>query len=109
MPRLRLTRAARRDVERLRQFLESKNPEASKRAAQAIKNAIKAIAKQPEAHRPVPEMMFHREVIIAFGSSGYIARYFYKPGTDEIILLRIKHHLEDELTEDVAPTYNAPL
>jgi YgiT-type zinc finger domain-containing protein len=66
MPRLALTRAAQRNLERLRHVLQKKSPEASKRAAKAIKEGIKAIAKQSESYRPVPEMMFHREMIIAF-------------------------------------------
>lgn len=38
-------------------------------------------------------MVNFREVIIDFGASGYIARY-YKKSDDEIIIVRIKHQLE---------------
>jgi plasmid stabilization system protein ParE len=99
MPRLVVTRAARRDLERLRQFLQKKNPDAARRAANAIKDAINGIVEKPEAHRPVPDRMFHREIIIEFGGSGYIARYYHRPGTEEVIVLRIKHQLEDDFSE----------
>ncbi len=99
MPRLVVTRAARSDLERLRQFLQKKNPDAASRAASAIKNAVNGIVDKPDAHRPVPDRMFHREIVIEFGGSGYIARYYYRPGTNEIILLRIKHQLEGDFPE----------
>lgn len=98
MSRVILTRAAQRDLERLREFLHDKNPQASRRAAQAIKDGIKKIALQPEGHRPVPDMPDHRELVVDFGSRGYIARYYYQPGGD-ILILRIKHQLEDDLPD----------
>lgn len=98
MPRVIVTRAAQRDLERLRKFLQGKNPQASRRAAQAIKDGIKKIAAQPEGYRPVLDMPYHRELVIEFGSRGYIAHYYYQPGGD-ILILRIKHQLKDELPE----------
>jgi plasmid stabilization system protein ParE len=96
MPRIVITRSAQRDFERLRQFFESKSPEVAKRAAKLIKEGIRSIEQFPEGHRPVPDMMFHRERIIEFGSSGYIVRYFYEPGKEEIIVLRMRHQRETE-------------
>ena len=98
MPRVIVTRAAQRDLERLRKFLYDKNPQASKRAAQAIKDGVKKIAIQPEGYRPVLNIPYHRELVIEFGRRGYIARYHYQPG-GEVLILRIKHQLEDDLTE----------
>ena len=43
-------------------------------------------------------MPYHRELVIDFGSRGYIARYYYQPGGD-ILILRIKHQLEDDLPD----------
>jgi plasmid stabilization system protein ParE len=94
MSRVTFTRAALGDLERLRKFLQAKNPAAARRAAQAIQNAIKAISVLPEGYRPVQDLPYHREIVIEFGSSGYVARYFYKPN-GEVIVLRIKHQLED--------------
>jgi plasmid stabilization system protein ParE len=96
MPRVIFAAAAQHDLERLRQFLHAKSPQASKRAAKAIKEAVKALTSQPEGYRPVLNMPYHREIVIKFGASGYVARYFYRPG-GEILVLRVKHQLEDEL------------
>lgn len=96
MPRIIITRTAQRDFERLRQFLETQSPEAAKRAAKLIKESIRSIAQFPESHRPVLDMMFHRERIVDFGSSGYVVRYFYEPSKDEIIVLRMRHQRESE-------------
>jgi plasmid stabilization system protein ParE len=98
MPRVIVTRTAQRDLERLRKFLHDKNPQASKRAAQAIKDGIKKIAAQPEGCRPITDMPYHRELVIDFGNRGYVARYYYQPGGD-VLILRIKHQLEDDLPQ----------
>ena len=100
MPRIIITRTAQRDLERLRQSLQKKNPDASRRAAKAVKESIARISEQPEAHRPVLDMMFHREVIIPFGNTGYIARYYFKPGIEDIIVLRVKHQRENEFSDE---------
>ena len=48
----------------------------------------------PERFRPVEGKMYHREAIIDFGSSGYIARFRHMPNGD-ITIARIKHQRED--------------
>jgi plasmid stabilization system protein ParE len=100
MPRVVLAPAAGRDLQRIRRFLAVKNPAASKRAAAAIKEGIKQVATTPEGYRPVEDMPFHREIVIKFGASGYVARYFYQPGGD-VLTLRVKHQLEDDLPESL--------
>ena len=49
----------------------------------------------PEGYRPVDDLQHHRELVIDFGASGYVARYRYEKG-GEIYIVRIKHQLEDE-------------
>lgn len=93
MPRISYSPIALQDLIRLGNFLKTKNPETAKRAVKTIRVAIEAIKNQPDRFRPVPEMVNFREVIIDFGASGYIARY-YKKSDDEIIIVRIKHQLE---------------
>lgn len=66
---------------------------AAARAASVIKTSLQSLAKAPEAYRPVPDRPHERELIIGFGSSGYVARYRYKRGGD-ILILRIWHQLE---------------
>jgi plasmid stabilization system protein ParE len=98
MPRVIPSRLAVLDLERLRVFLREKNPEASKNAVKAIKETLKKISKSPDIYRPVPDMPYQREAIIDFGKSGYLARFYYKPDGD-ILILRIWHQLEDRELE----------
>lgn len=95
MPQIIYTPRAVADLVRLRDFLKTSSPDAAKRAVAIMKLAIQKSAVQPERFRPVQDLMYYREIIIDFGSSGYIARFRYEQGSD-IIIVRIKHQLEDD-------------
>ena len=60
-----------------------------------IRDALQKIAVMPERFRPVEGRMYHREAIIDFGSSGYIAWSRHLPNGD-ITIARIKHQKEDD-------------
>lgn len=85
-----------RDAERLRLFLRDKNPNAAKTAATAISKAVRRLAQHPESCRPVPESTTLRELVIAFGDSGYVALYEYHPDIGIVTLLTIKHQKEED-------------
>jgi plasmid stabilization system protein ParE len=93
MPRVIPSRLAVLDLERLRIFLREKNPEASKNAVKAIKDTFRKIGETPDIYRPVLDMPYHREAVIDFGRSGYLARFYYKPGGD-VVILRVWHQRE---------------
>lgn len=59
-----------------------------------IRVALEKVAFMPERFRPVEGQMFHREAVIDFGNSGYIARFRHLPSGD-ITIARIKHQKED--------------
>lgn len=88
MPQVRFTAAALRDIERLREFLRPKSPDAAGRAARAIIETLHVLARHPRMSRLVEapgagaEL---RELMIFFGDSGYIARYHFD-GSDITIL-----------------------
>lgn len=93
MPRLRYASAAVRGLERLREFLQPKNPLAARRAGQAIQQALRVLCQQPQIGRPIEDMPeAFREWVIDFGDSGYVARYCIEP--DAIIILAIRHQRE---------------
>jgi plasmid stabilization system protein ParE len=98
MPRITYSRIALFDLARLHKFLQTKDVETAKRAVQEIRKAIKTLKVQPDRFRPVPDKINHREIVIDFGASGYIAR-FYKKSEDEIIIIAIKHQLENDFYE----------
>ena len=93
MPRLIWTPAALADVHRLYRFLAEHDADATRRAAQAIRNGIKILARQPRIGRPVDDMdETYREWLIDFGNSGYAALYRIKD--DVIAALAVRHRKE---------------
>lgn len=93
MPQLIWTENALKDVQRLYRFLAVKNPDAAKRAVQAIRTQVKIIAEHPDIGKPVSDMPeSYREWPIGFGNSGYIARY--RLAGDNAVILAVWHQRE---------------
>jgi plasmid stabilization system protein ParE len=89
MPRLIWSPRALYDVERVYHFLAEKNLDAAKRAAKAIRERVRVLARQPEIGRPVDEMEpEYREWLIPFGESGYAVLYHYDGQTAVIVAVR---------------------
>jgi plasmid stabilization system protein ParE len=98
MPQITYSATAIQDIKRLRDFLVKKDIEVAKRAISTIRAELNKIAFFPERFRPVEGLIYHREAIIDFGSSGYIARFRHLPNGD-ITIIRIKHQLENDFPE----------
>lgn len=94
MPPIIYTQPSQEDLKRFYEFLVKKDKSVALRAIRTIRAAIKEIKKMPEAYRPVEELQHHRELVIEFGASGYVARYRYEKG-GKIYIVRIKHQLEE--------------
>jgi plasmid stabilization system protein ParE len=95
MPRVILSPAAFRDLQRLREFLRPKSPEAAQRAAKVIVKAIQILTLQPGVGRPADDLGPEcRELPIDFGGSGYLALYRQKG--DDVVILAVRHQLEDD-------------
>jgi plasmid stabilization system protein ParE len=93
MPPVKFAPSAVRDLQRLRQFLESKNPVAAQRSAKAIIHAVQVLGQQPHIGRMIEHMPDgFREWVIDFGDSGYVARY--QIGNDAITILAVRHQKE---------------
>ena len=95
MPRIIYTPAAISDLVRLVKFLSTKDKMVAKRAISIIRSEIEKAAILPDRYLPVPDLMHFREIIIDFGSSGFIARFRHEQG-DDIFIVRIKHQLEND-------------
>jgi toxin ParE1/3/4 len=80
------------DIERVRQFLDSRNPDAARRAMRTIWSALERVQDIPELGRPTEDDSI-RQIVIRFGAAGYVARYTLLPGGD-ILVLRIWHGRE---------------
>ncbi|MCK6373662.1 MAG: type II toxin-antitoxin system RelE/ParE family toxin [Aquabacterium sp.] len=81
-------------MERCRQFLATKAPEAARRAGQAIERQLRLLETAPDIGRPFPEMPELRELVIAFGDSGYVALYRHEPTADAVYVLAFRHQKE---------------
>lgn len=94
--RVRFAPAALRDLERLREFLHSKSPQAAVRAAAAITTAIKRLEQHPQMGRLVEDMPpEYRELPIDFGASGYVALYRYDASKEKLLtVLAVRHQRE---------------
>ncbi|MEJ2389346.1 MAG: type II toxin-antitoxin system RelE/ParE family toxin [Chromatiaceae bacterium] len=97
MPRSRAlklvwSQAARRDLIRLREFIEPHNPAAARRAAAMLRKAANLLQEQPGIGRRI-EGREDRELSVPFGQRGYLLRY--RLHEDTIVILRIWHGLED--------------
>jgi len=94
LPRLVVTEGAARGLEYCRSFLAQKNPEAARRAAQAILRQFDLLASYPVMGRPLDDHPELRELLIPFGETGYVALYRYEPDEDAVYLLAFRHQKE---------------
>jgi toxin ParE1/3/4 len=81
------------DVERLRTFLDQVNPEAARRAMAAILTAIERLQEFPDLGMPTADADI-RQIVVRFGTSGYILRYTIIASTADILITRIWHGRE---------------
>ena len=94
MPQVIVTEGAAAGLERCRQFLSAKVPEAARRAGQAIEQKLLLLEKAPDIGRPFPERPDLRELLIAFGDSGYVLLYRHEPADDAVYVLAFRHQKE---------------
>ncbi|MBF0136184.1 MAG: type II toxin-antitoxin system RelE/ParE family toxin [Magnetococcus sp. DMHC-1] len=93
MPQVKYAPGAIRDLQRLREFLQLKNPIAAMRSGKTIMKAIEVLGHQPQIGRPVDDMpVDYREWLIDFGDNGYVARYRFDG--DAVIILAVRHQKE---------------
>ncbi len=94
MPSIKYSAQSIADLKRLHDFLATQDAGVARRAISVIRDALEKIALMPQRFRPVEGKMYHREAIIDFGSSGYMARFRHLPNGD-ITIARIKYQKED--------------
>lgn len=94
MPRVVITPGAARGLERCRRFLSEKNPQASRRAGQAIEHFFSLLEHEPGMGRPFEDLPELRELIIPFGDAGYVALYRFDAALDTVFVLAFRHQRE---------------
>ena len=91
MPQVIITQGAALGLERCRQFLVTKNPQAAMKAGQAIEHHFSLLETLPEIGRPYDDLKKLRELIIPFGDSGYVALYLFDKNADSVFVLAFRH------------------
>ncbi|MBI5942260.1 MAG: type II toxin-antitoxin system RelE/ParE family toxin [Caulobacterales bacterium] len=89
--RVRVSAEARRDLRRLFTYLGGRNESAANRALDTLEAAIQSLAQMPDRARRGPGSL--RELIVPFGSAGYIVQF--RRGGATVVVVRIFHSLED--------------
>lgn len=84
---------ASRDVDRLRNFIQSENPIAAQRAAKRIIEGVNILQDNPEAGVPVEHLVDFRDLALSFGAGEYIIRY--RGDAIRIVIVRVRHSKEE--------------
>lgn len=92
MSRVVLAPQVRADFDRIFDFLFEYGPDSAASHIQAIISAIDILETSPLIGRPVA--FGQRELVIASGSSGYLALYRYDPARDAAFVLAVRSQRE---------------
>lgn len=94
--RVRFTPDAEDDLLRLYDFLLERNVIAAERALDAVRAAMELLRFSPfSCRKAVPDRPFLRELIIPFGSAGYVALFEIEP--DRVVnILAVRHQREED-------------
>ena len=94
--RIRYTRDARDDLRRLYAFLLEQDLSAAERAMDVIDKGLELLRTFPFSCRKAdPDNPFLREMLVSFGSYGYLALYEIEDDRT-ITILAIRHQREDD-------------
>jgi plasmid stabilization system protein ParE len=94
--RVRYTKGARDDIRRLYSFLIDKDIEAARRALDAVRKGVDFLQDFPFSCRKAdPKNPFLRELVIPFGSAGYVA-LFEIDDRSKVTILAVRHQREED-------------
>ena len=100
--RVRLTREAEADLDRLFDFVLERELERdggdlslAEQAVAAIRAGLATLKTSPFTCRKAGQSPFLRELIIPFGRSGYVALIEIESATD-VVVVAVRHQLEDD-------------
>jgi plasmid stabilization system protein ParE len=94
--RVRFTPEAREDIVRLYAFLLEKDLKAAEDALEAIERGLAFLREFPfSCRKAAPHTPFLRELLIPFGTSGYVA-LFEIENSHTITILAVHHQREDD-------------
>jgi toxin ParE1/3/4 len=89
------TETAREGLEKAYLFLVEKNEDAAIAAIKAIREKALLLKQFPNAGRPAEDLEpEHRELLIPFGSAGYVLLYYFAESGGPVTVLAIRHQKE---------------
>lgn len=94
MPKVIWLPEALQDAQRLRLFLEDKNPNAAARLARVFQKGANLLADYPEVGRPMNDDTDRRELFLPFGVGGYVLRYIIDKDKQTAAIIRVWHNRE---------------
>lgn len=93
---VRYTNAAREDLVRLYRYLLERDVDAAARALEAIERGVAMLRLFPFTCRKIDESNpFLRELIVSFGTSGYVL-LFEIESAEHVTILAVRHQREDD-------------
>lgn len=93
---VRYTRAAREDLVRLYRYLLERDEEAAARASEAIGRGVAMLRLFPFTCRKIDESNpFLRELIVSFGTSGYVLLFEIETA-EQVTILAVRHQREED-------------
>jgi len=94
--RVRYTLEAKEDLKRLFTFLVEQDPQAARHARKTIAASVQLLQQFPfTCRKVVPENAFLRELVISFGSAGYVA-LFEIEDKETVTIVAVRHQREDD-------------
>ncbi len=94
MTRVKLAASALRDLDRIREFLLTHDPDNEPERMQELLAALNVLTHAPEIGRRVsPE---RRELVIGRAARGYVAQYRYMRPTDSVLIMAVRHQRESQ-------------
>jgi plasmid stabilization system protein ParE len=97
---VRYSQSARDDLARLYEYLLDRattveDLDLAERALAAITGAVGSLKRSPFIYRKADDDPFLRELLIPFGSSGYVALFEIEDAAT-VTILAVRHQLEDD-------------
>lgn len=80
------------DLNRLFEYLATRDAAAAVHAIEVIQDGITLLERHPEVGRPSAGGL--RELIISYGATGYVALYAFYPARDLVTVFKLRHQRE---------------
>lgn len=81
------------DLERIFEFNFERDPSSAPDHIEKVRSAVLVLEEHPEIGRPIGGSTL-RELVISYGSTGYIALYEYSPVESLVRIAAIRHQRE---------------